>query len=214
MAAGRTDAGVHALAQVAHLRALSSPLSAKDLQYKLNTLLPVDINVTSLQTASAHFHARHDALTRYYIYQISQRRTAFAKPYVWWVRDRLQLPIMIEACKLMLGKQNFQSFCEREGKERSTLVKVVHTELAVVGSLILFRIAASHFLWKMVRRLVGTLVELGRGNITLKDLQKMLIHFSPQPAAWTAPPSGLFLERIIYPGDTPPDKLTPAFAVN
>lgn len=213
---GRTDAGVHALVQVAHLKLKGKPKakfkereerqpSARQLQAAINQLLPYDINVLRVSTAAPDFHARHDAVARYYLYQISTRRTAFAKPFVWWVRDRLEVASMTRACALFEGAHDFSSFCESPETQRSTLVRVERAEIFERGGLILFRVGASHFLWKMVRRLVGALVEVGRGNLPVEGLGAMLERYSNAPAAWTAPPSGLFLERVLYEGDAPPD---------
>jgi tRNA pseudouridine38-40 synthase len=211
--AGRTDAGVHASGQVAHLRSQVGTLPASQLQTELNKLLPADIHILNLRSVNASFHARHDAIARYYLYQISTRRTAFGKPYVWWVRDRLKLGPMKEACRLLGSSHDFRSFCESPENLKSTLVKVDRAELATSGSLIMFRIAADHFLWKMVRRLVGTLVEIGRGKLTIARLEEMLQNYTNEPAAWTAPPSGLFLERIVYKGEPHPAEIEPVFPI-
>jgi tRNA pseudouridine38-40 synthase len=211
---GRTDAGVHALAQVAHLRTSgASQLSTRDVEVGLNRSLPHDINVLSVRPAPPTFHARHDALARYYLYQISTRRTAFAKPFVWWVRDRLDVERMRQAAALFAGRRDFRSFSEPAAAETSTIVRVETAEVDTSGDLILFRIGASHFLWKMVRRLAGALVEVGRGHLSANDVRALLEGDSREPAAWTAPPSGLFLERVLYRGDAPPVKRGPAFAV-
>lgn len=205
---GRTDAGVHALRQVAHLkckrRADRLP-SSRQLEAGLNKLLPHDVNVLRVGTAAADFHARHDARARYYLYQISTRRTAFAKPFVWWVRDRLDVAAMSRACESFKGTHDFRSFCEPSESQRSTLVRVESAEVFARGGLVLFRVGASHFLWKMVRRLVGALVEVGRGNLSDEGVRALLESYSNGPAAWTAPPSGLFLERVLYEGDAAPD---------
>ncbi|HWS90316.1 MAG TPA: tRNA pseudouridine(38-40) synthase TruA [Pyrinomonadaceae bacterium] len=210
---GRTDAGVHALRQVAHLK--SKPRGrapeASQLKAGLNKLLPHDVNVLRVADAPPGFHARHDARARFYVYQIATRRTAFGKPFVWWVRDRLDVKSMREACRLVEGRHDFSSFCESPGEQRSTLVEVGRAELAEAGGLVLFRIGASHFLWKMVRRLVGALVEVGRGNLSADGFGALLQRYSNAPAAWTAPPSGLFLERVLYEGDPAPGPLRPAF---
>lgn len=213
---GRTDAGVHALAQVAHLKAVSSgkPFPPRIVQKQLNELLPSDINILQVQNEYPQFHARHDAVARYYLYQICTRRTAFGKPYVWWVRDKLDVALMSQACRMLIGRGNFRSFCEEEERQKSTIVQVDAAELAISGSLILFRIGASHFLWKMVRRIVGVLVEIGRGNITLPHFQKLLTEHSNEPAALTAPPSGLFLEHVLYKNDTQPKELKPFFPIS
>jgi tRNA pseudouridine38-40 synthase len=203
---GRTDAGVHALRQVAHLKSKPAGRAPDPTQLKtgLNKLLPHDVNVLRVSPARPNFHARHDAVARYYVYQIATRRTAFGKPFVWWVRDRLDVNSMKAACMLIEGKHDFSSFCESPSEQRSTLVEVESAELSAEGGLILFRVGASHFLWKMVRRLVGALAEVGRGHLSAEEFGGFLKRYSNAPAAWTAPPSGLFLERVLYEGDPPP----------
>jgi tRNA pseudouridine38-40 synthase len=195
--AGRTDAGVHALAQVAHLKA-KRRLPEKEIEHGLNDRLPFDVNVLSAEPAPASFHARHDAKSRTYLYRISRRRTAFDKRYVWWVKDRLNFTAMSRAAKLFEGRHDFASFCENPRGQDSTVVVVEKSDLLDFGHEIHYRIEASHFLWKMVRRLAGTLVEVGRGNLDLAAVEKMLTGPSTGPAKWTAPPSGLFLERVRY----------------
>jgi tRNA pseudouridine38-40 synthase len=210
---GRTDAGVHALRQVVHLKLKGSGRAPDPAQIKtgVNKLLPHDINVLRIAPAHTNFHARHDAVSRYYLYQIATRRTAFGKNFVWWVRDRLDAEAMRAACTLLKGRHDFSSFCESPAEQRSTLVEVGHAELAVEGGLILFRVGASHFLWKMVRRIVGALVEVGRGNLSAEEFGRLLERYSNEPAAWTAPPSGLFLERVVYAGEPPVGALRSVF---
>ena len=197
--AGRTDAGVHALAQVAHLKA-KKRLPEIEIERGLNDRLPFDVNVLSVEATATGFHARHDAVSRTYLYRISRRRTAFDKRYVWWVKDRLTFTAMSRAAKLFEGRHDFASFCENPQGQESTVVVVEKSELVDWQHEIHYRIEASHFLWKMVRRLVGTLVEVGRGNLDTADVEKLLQQKSGEPAKWTAPPSGLFLERVIYKG--------------
>ncbi|HEX8558190.1 MAG TPA: tRNA pseudouridine(38-40) synthase TruA [Pyrinomonadaceae bacterium] len=210
---GRTDSGVHALRQVAHLKSKSAGRAPDPVQLKagLNKLLPHDVNVLRVAQARTDFHARHDAVRRYYLYQIATRRTAFGKSFVWWVRDRLDARAMQAACATLAGRRDFASFCESPSEQRSTLVEVERAELRAEGGLLLFRIGASHFLWKMVRRLVGALVEVGRGSLSAEGFGALLERYSNEPAAWTAPPSGLFLERVVYEGEPPPGALRAAF---
>ncbi len=208
--AGRTDAGVHALAQVAHLRL--SPRGGRpkqlprpqELVYALNDRLPSDINVIAVEEASERFHARHDAVSRSYLYQISTRRTAFNKKHVWWIKDRLNLAAMNQAASLLVGRHDFAAFCEHDAKrdEQSTIVVIREAAFEEADHLILFHLTASHFLWKMVRRVVGSLVEVGRGKVSVAEFETLLNNpkakTSLEPARVTAPPSGLFLERILY----------------
>ena len=196
--AGRTDAGVHALAQVAHVRARRK-VAPGDIVQGVNDLLPHDVNVLSAEPAPPTFHARHDAVSRTYLYRISRRRTAFDKRFVWWVRDRLDSAAMARAALLFVGRRDFSSFCENAEGQQSTVVVVERSAVAEEGQEIRFRVEASHFLWKMVRRLVGTLVEVGRGNVSAEEVAKLLGERSAAPARWTAPPSGLFLESVKYP---------------
>src|SRR5262249_22728983 len=195
--AGRTDAGVHALAQVAHLKARRS-LPEAEIAYGLNDRLPFDVHVLSVEPAAAPFHARHDATSRTSLYGTSRRRTAFDKPYVWWVKDRLDAAAMRRAARLFEGRHDFASFCENPEGQESTIVVVEKSEVVESGDEIHFRITASHFLWKMVRRLAGTLVEVGRGNVDAAGIERFLREKSSAPAKWTAPPSGLFLESVRY----------------
>ena len=202
--AGRTDAGVHALGQVARLRSIRR-VKPLELQRALNDRLPADISVLRAAEAHPDFDPRRDAVRRYYLYQISLRRTAFAKRFVWWVKDRLNVDAMNEACSLVSGRHDFARFCDKRAEERSTVVAVERAELQSDGDLLLFRIGASHFLWKMVRRIVGSLVEVGRRNLSVEEFRSLLDpHVAAksakqfQVAAYTAPPSGLFLERVLY----------------
>jgi tRNA pseudouridine38-40 synthase len=199
--AGRTDAGVHALAQVAHVKSRRL-LSEVEIARGLNDRLPFDVNVLLVAPAAPTFHARHDALARTYLYRLSRRRTAFDKRLVWWIKDALDFPAMRAAAKLFEGRHDFASFCENPEGQESTAVVVLRSEVAESGREIHFRIEASNFLWKMVRRLAGTLVEVGRGNLDAGAAARLLSTRSTEPAKWTAPPSGLFLERVTYPKET------------
>jgi tRNA pseudouridine38-40 synthase len=203
---GRTDAGVHALGQVAHLD-VSTTLPAETLRRRLNDELPADINVLAAAQVPHRFHARRDAVARRYLYQISRRRTAFAKAYVWWVRDALDLAAMRAGARVFPGMRDFKSFAALEERDeasepgRSTIVLVDRLDLVEDGDLLLVGVEGSHFLWKMVRRMVGVLVEIGRGGLTPEDAARFLIESSDAPARLTAPPSGLFLDRVYYRND-------------
>jgi len=210
---GRTDAGVHALAQVAHLD-LDTRMPPESLRLAVNDLLPSDIHLLSLARAHPRFHARHHAVARSYLYQISRRRTAFGKPYVWWIKDELSLPKMRSAARLFRGMHDFRSFTDQKVDEGSTRVLVEEVTIAESGSLILIRIVGSHFLWKQVRRMVGVLAEVGRGALGESEIRGLLERKSNVPAALTAPASGLILERVFYEGDDREAPLAPLLAVS
>jgi tRNA pseudouridine38-40 synthase len=197
---GRTDAGVHALAQVAHLDVATAP-PADTLRRRLNELLPSDINILRVEPVRHRFHARHDAIARSYVYHVARRRTAFAKNFVWWVKEPLDIGAMRALADRFVGLHDFRSFSDDEPDERSTQVLVETLSIHEDGDLIVVHIEGSHFIWKMVRRLVGVLVAVGQGSLAADEAVAMLTTESPLPARLTAPAAGLFLERVYYPGD-------------
>lgn len=210
---GRTDAGVHALGQTAHLD-VKTMLAPHIIRMKINDLLPSDINILSVEKVNPKFHARHDAISRSYIYQISRRRTAFGKNFVWWVKDNLEFNKIESASKLFLGMNDYYSFSDKDAEEKSSKVFVEKVILKEEGDLILIKIIGSHFLWKMVRRIVGVLVEIGRGNLTDKDLVYFLNNKTNEPAKYTAPPSGLFLEKVTYSGEKIDDNIKSIISIS
>ena len=137
---GRTDAGVHALHQVAHLE-MRKPLPAETIRRGINDALPADIHILAVDTVAHRFHARHSAVARSYLYQLSRRRSAFAKPFVWWVREPLDLARMQAAAARLTGMHDFQAFSDDDPDEKSTEVLVDEVTLIVDGDLILIRVA-------------------------------------------------------------------------
>ncbi len=226
---GRTDSGVHALRQVAHLD-VRKALPAETLRRGINDSLPADIHVLAVDTVPHRFHARHAAVARSYLYQIARRRSAFAKPFVWWVREPLDVARMRAAAAAFTGMHDFQAFSDDDPEEKSTDVLIEEVAIGEDGDLILVRVAGSHFIWKMVRRMVGVLAEIGKGELAVEDVGKLLSQGNPEqglppqkggskdpprrtPAELTAPASGLFLERVFYEGDPRRLPLQPAIAV-
>jgi tRNA pseudouridine38-40 synthase len=199
---GRTDAGVHARGQVAHLD-VATKLAPHLLVRQLNDELPADIHILDATIVPHRFHARHDAIRRRYVYQIATRRTAFAKQYVWWVKEPLDLESMRALAASFVGRHDFGAFAvERDDDEASTRVQLERFELIPDGALILVVVEGSHFLWRMVRRLVGVLVAVGKGELDAATARGFLQARSELPAKLTAPASGLFLDRVFYKGET------------
>lgn len=201
---GRTDAGVHAGGQVAHLRAPALPLlDPGRILRELNDRLPAEIAVIAVEPVSSRFHARHDALTRTYVYQIATRKSAFSKKYVWWIKEPLDVPLMSRAAEMLAGRHDFVCFraADPSRPDESTIVVVESAAIEADEGLIVFRIEASHFLWRMIRRVVGVLVKLGKHEVTIEDWRKLLdaeCDGRLDVAAWTAPAAGLFLEQVKY----------------
>ncbi len=206
MGSGRTDAGVHAMAQVAHLHLAGSHTpSARELQRVLDEKLPSDVAVRTVVSCSPAFHARHDALERTYLYQLSLRRSAFAKPYLWWVKGSLDLKRLEEAWKLYEGNHDVAAFADLEDGEDSRC-QIKACDMTREGALVLLRITAGFFLKRQVRRMVGAAVLCGLGRENALHIQRDLLEPSPQAnlhwAEKAAPAAGLFLERVRYPGDS------------
>jgi tRNA pseudouridine38-40 synthase len=202
--AGRTDAGVHALGQVMHIKA-TSPVqySPEAIRSRLNDLMPADIVILNVQRVPSNFHARHDASSRVYLYQISRRKQAFIKRYVWWIKEELDIRQMSEAASALVGRHDFICFraSDPSRPHESTIVDIEAAAIETEEDIIQFRIAGSHFLWRMVRRIVGALVKVGAKEITVLDFRHLLdgrCDAKFDVAAWTAPASGLFLEEIRY----------------
>jgi tRNA pseudouridine38-40 synthase len=204
---GRTDAGVHALAQIAHLD-LYTNLAPEVMRRRINDELPADIHIRRVEKVPHKFHARHDAVERAYLYQISTRRTAFGKPFVWWIREPLSVAAMHDAARAFVGMRRFDALTADDPDEKSTRVLVDAVELAQAGALILIRVRGSHFLWKMVRRMVGVLAAVGRGEMPPTDAARFLEGGDAESAkktaaALAAPAAGLFLEAVRYENDPP-----------
>ncbi len=206
--AGRTDAGVHALAQVAHLhledRGVPRP---GELRRLLDSALPQDIAIRDIRICSPRFHARHDAADRTYLYQISRRRSAFGKPWIWWVKRNLDLGRLSRAWTAFEGDQDVSAFADLDTEEDGR-VRILRCEVAEAGSLILLRVRATHFYRRLVRRMVGAAVACALGE---EEPRRVLedLHDSTEAAnlfwgAKAAPASGLFLEAVRYQGDPEP----------
>lgn len=194
---GRTDGGVHALRFVAHLEARTRDQPGTVCQ-RLNELLPQDINILEVQRAGERFHARHHCIGRSYLYQIARRRSAFCHRYVWQIAEPLKVRPMREAAALLQGMHDFTSFTDRQVvKKKSPLVMVSKVQIAESDDLLLIRLVASHFLWKMVRRITGVLAAVGREQLAPDEVAGFLAE-PVSLSQYTAPAQGLFFERAFY----------------
>jgi tRNA pseudouridine38-40 synthase len=226
--AGRTDTGVHALAQVASV-SLQSPVPPLNLQRALNRILPAGIRVLAAEIAPATFHARHSARGKHYEYRIFERRPSlpnaiqsqericspFLAPFVWDCRWPLALDAMQTASIHLVGTQDFSAMAasnrngsapgEDEAVSEPNPIKTIHKAAWTrEDDLLVFRIQGSGFLHHMVRNLVGTLVDIGRGSLTPDDLPRILASRDRSQAGPTAPANGLFLVEVLYPNDPGP----------
>jgi tRNA pseudouridine38-40 synthase len=204
VASGRTDAGVHALGQVVSFQ-IDSRLSAEVFEQALNAELPADVAVLAAADAPDGFHAIRDAVGKRYRYVIHDGpvRDVFRRQYVWHYRQRLDEQAMHRSAQPLVGRHDFRSF-ETAWPQRASSVRTV-TEIAVErgrggkADLVQCEVAADGFLYNMVRAIVGTLVEVGRGARDESWPGQVLAAGDRGAAGMTAPPQGLFLVRVDYP---------------
>jgi tRNA pseudouridine38-40 synthase len=198
--AGRTDAGVHALGQVAHTT-VTSRLNAAQIRSGLNALLPPDVVVRDAFEAADDFHARRDARLRVYRYAVlaRPRPSALLRRYAWHVPDPLDVEAMRDAGAALVGRHDFAAFRVSGTPTASTVcwVKVLRVEPR--RDLVVVTVAADRFLRQMVRRIVGSLVQVGRGAMPPESLAALAAGPASRPAGPPAPPRGLYLVRVIYP---------------
>ena len=197
---GRTDAGVHALAQVAHFHT-ASRLGERNLLMGINSLLPADIVVREVREADPAFHARFDAVSKVYLYRICNRpvRPALERHRAWFVWLPLDLERIAGALDLFRGRHDFSSFCSVKTDSPDHTRTILDIGLTEDGSgMIQISMEADGFLRYMVRCIVGTLVEIGRGRCSRADAAGILAARNRRRAGLTAPPQGLFLKEVRY----------------
>ena len=208
--ASRTDAGVHALGQVAVFRTEAS-LDTAAIKRALNAVLPRDIKVLETSVADDSFRPRNDAVEKSYFYLIAHQgeSSAFLYRYTWHVPQKLDLPAMLRAAQFLAGKHDFSSFMgtgsgikdpvrEIFSLSIEELEKIDFMTAGLKGSFLKIRMGADGFLRHMVRNIVGTLVETGRGRISSDEMKNILESRDRKRAGRTAPPNALFLEKIKY----------------
>jgi len=197
--AGRTDAGVHALGQVANV-VLTTSMTEGKIKRALNSILPEEIRITSLRRASETFHARKSAIEKTYRYLLltSSDRSPFAAWYASWLPHRLEADRMREAAVAFVGRHDFRSFQAAGSSVKSTVREIRRFEIRTGGAMISFTVSADGFLRHMVRIMVGTLIEVGRGKVEPSAVAGILSGRDRKLAGPTAPPDGLTLMRVDY----------------
>ncbi len=199
---GRTDAGVHALEQVAHFRCAASKLNGAVIERALPGRLPPDIALRRLEEAPDSFDARRCAVGRSYRYRIIRRRDPFARRFAWEVRGALDVEKMIRAAVHFTGEHDFTSFAASTRKGMDNRVVVKSASIAAGGEEIRFDVTANRFIHRMVRNMAGTLVEVGRGRIEPDRILGILAGRDRTLAGIAAPAHGLCLVHVAYRHDT------------
>lgn len=197
--AGRTDTGVHARMMVAHFDWEGEALDCQQLAYKLNRLLPYDIAVSKVESVSDDMHARFSATSRMYRYYIHTVKDPFQKAYSCEIHYPLDFRKMNEAARLMMTYKDFGAFCKSGADVKTTLCEVTKAEWVQTSATTwYFEIRANRFLRNMVRAVVGTLIEVGRGRLSLEDFKKVIEGKRRTEAGESMPGNALFLEDIVY----------------
>jgi tRNA pseudouridine38-40 synthase len=197
---GRTDAGVHARGQVAHFDS-DITIQPDKFHYSLNALLPDSIRILEVETTHLSFHARYSAKSKTYHYHITQLPDPFAMKYRTHIPHSLDLELLHSACQALLGTHDFSSFAneaDRGSASRDPIRTLTHFAVIPEPTGFRFELEADGFLYKMVRNLVGTVLDVARGRLPLTDLPHILAAKDRSRASAAAPPHGLFLIQVTY----------------
>ncbi len=196
---GRTDAGVHAKGQVASFKCITEK-SPSEIAGYLNSYLPKDIAVTSLSEADERFHARLSAKRKTYLYRIniSGISNVFERKYIYDLKRELDIEKMKIAAEKLLGKHDFKAFSSVKRTKKSTVREIYDIAVEDMGGEVDVTITSNGFLYNMVRIIVGTLIEVGRGERAPESVEEALLSLDRGNAGYTAPPEGLILMKVEY----------------
>lgn len=196
--AGRTDSGVHATQMFAHFDT-EITLEIPKLIQRLNSFLPEDIVIYSIQLVADNAHARFDATSRTYEYHIHTYKNAFSHEGSWYVHQKLNVALMNVAAKILLEYEDFECFSKVHTDVKTFICKISEAHWIQEGANLKFTITADRFLRNMVRAIVGTLINVGLEKITLTDFKKIIESKNRSQAGFSVPAHGLYLVRVNYP---------------
>ncbi|WP_104736172.1 tRNA pseudouridine(38-40) synthase TruA [Hanstruepera ponticola] len=196
--AGRTDAGVHAKQMFAHFD-LDEKIEREDLKYKLNAFLPKDIAVHAIFEVKPDAHARFNATSRSYLYRLALEKDAFNFDSAYYLKKHLNINLMNQAAKELLGHKDFQCFSKTHTDVKTYYCDIQNANWQQIGNELHFTITADRFLRNMVRAIVGTLINVGLEKITVEDLQAIIASKNRSEAGYSVPAHGLYLTKIQYP---------------
>jgi tRNA pseudouridine38-40 synthase len=194
---GRTDVGAHALGQVANFKTFSQ-LDLDSVFYGLNSLLPEDIVIRNIKEVDFDFNSRYDAISKAYRYRVYLGRTALSRNYVWQFGYGIEISDIMKATEKILGKNDFSSFCVAKSSKKNNFCNVSRASWRKRKEELIFEIKADRFLHSMVRILVGTLMDVGRGYFEVGDFENILKSKDRKKAGKTAPACGLYLVKVNY----------------
>ncbi len=196
---GRTDAGVHAMGQVANFH-VDTELSPEEIMSYLNKYLPEDIRVISAGEASSRFHSRLNAKKKTYVYKIDNGSKAdvFMRKYTWHIQEKLDVPMMIELVNVFKGEQDFASFTDAKAGKKSTVRRIDDITISCNEDIISIEFTGNGFLYHMVRKLTAAFVEVGLSNKTVNEIKEALYKKDKNSFKFIAPAKGLMLKEVLY----------------
>ena len=196
---GRTDAGVHALGQVANFKS-DTQKSTKEIQSYINEYLPLDIRVISVDKANPRFHARLNACKKHYRYTIDNRETAgvFLRKYMTRSTEKYNIDNMRKAASFLIGEHDFKGFCSSGNSSKTTVREIYDMTVTKDGDFIVIKVRGNAFLYNMVRIIAGTLIYVGNGKIKPENMGEIIRSGDRTKAGKTAGPAGLTLIKILY----------------
>lgn len=200
LGSGRTDSGVHALGQVANFTTESN-IKAGEFQMGLNSVLPKDITIVDSTEAEPDFHAQFSSKSKIYIYKIfnSPHPSALLRQRAWFIPLGLDISKMKESSGILVGEHDFKAFAQAGAEVKTTVRTVLEVSIELLeDNMIEFRIEATGFLKRMVRLIIGTLVQVGKGKITPADFAEILQSGEKTKFVYAAPPQGLYLKEVKY----------------
>ena len=195
---GRTDTGVHARFYVAHIDLIDEIEDFSKICYKINSILPNDISIHRIFEVHADLHARFSAISRTYRYYVSTIKNPFLQNQAWMFQRSLNVDLMNEASNILLNQSDFAAFAKSHSDNATTLCNVTNAKWMNDAGLLIFEITANRFLRNMVRAIVGTIVDVGLGNITISDFIEIIESKNRSKAGFSVPACGLFLEEVSY----------------
>jgi tRNA pseudouridine38-40 synthase len=200
LAAGRTDSGVHATGQVANFHSDLDSIPAEKFRDAVNSFLPWDVRILASQEVGPRFHARRSARLRVYRYYIANGPVLLPhlRNYRHWVKRPLDIPRLNEMASVIVGEHDFSSFSAEGDANESKVRRVTVSSFYAEGDTLTYTIAATSFLWKMVRTVIGTFLMLEEQGLGAPELLRIIESGSRANAGGTAPARGLFLERVYY----------------
>ncbi len=199
--AGRTDTGVHAIHYVAHFDSERPLEDSQRFCYHLNAVLPEDIAVCDVRYVRDDAHARFDAVEREYKYYVSPHKDPFRREVTYQLIMPLDLERMNEAAGMLLGQRDFTSFSKLHSGNKTNICRVTQARWQEQSDCYVFTVVADRFLRNMVRAIVGTLLDVGRGKLSVDEFRAVIDGCDRALAGTSAPPQGLFFTRVDYPDD-------------